>query len=96
MAYATTISKWGNSEAVRIPRELLRSVGLREGDKVNISVAAQGGIHIAPECRKHRRVKPDPSVTYETLFGGFNPAFVSQGKPWGDEDLVGAEWEAWS
>ncbi len=96
MAYATTVSKWGNSEAVRIPRDLLRAVGLSEGDMVKVSATSHGNIQITPERREHRRVKPDPSITYETLFEGYAPSGVLQEKSWGNDDMVGSEWKAWS
>ncbi len=96
MVHATTVSKWGNSEAVRIPRDILRAIGLRAGDKVKMSTTPQGGIHIMPECKEHRRVKPDPTITYEVLFGGYEPPTSLQGDPWASDDMVCAEWEAWS
>ena len=30
------IAKWGNSLAVRLPAELVRELGLREGDQINL------------------------------------------------------------
>ena len=32
-----TIQKWGNSHAVRLPKNLLDSLGLHENDIVNLS-----------------------------------------------------------
>lgn len=31
------IAKWGNSLAVRLPRRLVRELGLREGDQVSVT-----------------------------------------------------------
>ena len=30
------VSKWGNSLAVRLPAELVRDLGLSEGDRINL------------------------------------------------------------
>ena len=42
-----TISKWGNSLAVRLPIECTRAAGLKEGDSVEASIAATGAITLA-------------------------------------------------
>ena len=42
------ISKWGNSLAVRIPADYVRSIGLKEGDSVQASLTSDGGISIHP------------------------------------------------
>ena len=36
MSYESLISKWGNSQGVRIPKEIVQSLGLVSGDKVKI------------------------------------------------------------
>ena len=36
------IAKWGNSLAVRIPADVAESVGLKEGDEVQMHVAETG------------------------------------------------------
>jgi antitoxin MazE len=47
-----TISKWGNSLAVRIPAAFADSAGLKEGTEVEIKV--QSGRLIVAPIRKHR------------------------------------------
>ena len=42
------ISKWGNSLAVRIPAGYVRSIGIKEGDRVQASLTSDGGISIHP------------------------------------------------
>lgn len=42
------ISKWGNSLAMRIPSDLARRFGLREGDRVQAQVTSDGGLAIRP------------------------------------------------
>ena len=39
MPNESTISKWGNSLAVRLPRSVVDALGLKEGDSVEIHVA---------------------------------------------------------
>ena len=38
----TTISKWGNSQGVRIPNDILKSIGYSTGDKVIVTVTESG------------------------------------------------------
>ncbi len=40
------IARWGNSLALRIPADYARWVGLKEGDKVEARLTADGGIAI--------------------------------------------------
>ena len=36
------VAKWGNSLAIRLPASLVRELGLKEGDDVNVHSDAQG------------------------------------------------------
>lgn len=51
----TTIQKWGNSNAVRIPKALLEMVELCENDKVKIEVQ-NGNLLIIP-IKKHKTLQ---------------------------------------
>ena len=42
------IAKWGNSLAVRIPADYVRSIGIKEGDSVQASLTSDGGLIIHP------------------------------------------------
>lgn len=42
------ISKWGNSLAMRIPAEVARRFGLRDGDSVQAQITADGSLSICP------------------------------------------------
>ena len=42
------IAKWGNSLAMRLPADLVRRFGLREGDSVQARLTADGGLTIRP------------------------------------------------
>jgi antitoxin MazE len=34
----TRIAKWGNSSAIRLPKAMLKELGLKQGETVNVSV----------------------------------------------------------
>lgn len=95
VAQKTKVASWGNSEAVRIPKGLLRSAGLASGDEVNVSVNERGNIEIMPEAKAHRRVRAARGVTYESLFDGYTGgAALGEACDWPDV-MVGAEKRSW-
>jgi antitoxin MazE len=49
----TTVSKWGNSLAIRIPLAVARQAGLGEGDAVALALDGAGGIVLRPTRRKY-------------------------------------------
>ena len=51
----TTIQKWGNSQAVRIPKAALEMAELSENDKVEIKVQ-DGNLVIIP-VKKHKKLE---------------------------------------
>ena len=51
----TQIKKWGNSNAVRIPKELLDTLGLKENDKIEIRI--ENGKLIIEPIYKHRSLE---------------------------------------
>ncbi|MDR1990877.1 MAG: AbrB/MazE/SpoVT family DNA-binding domain-containing protein [Acidobacteriaceae bacterium] len=42
------IAKWGNSLAMRLPADLVRRFGLRDGDRVKAQLTAVGALVIQP------------------------------------------------
>ena len=42
------VSKWGNSLALRIPSEIVRRLGLREGATVQAQITVDGTLSIRP------------------------------------------------
>ena len=42
------LAKWGNSLALRIPAEVVRSIGIKEGDSVEACLTVDGGLSIRP------------------------------------------------
>lgn len=94
---ATAIAAWGNSDAIRVPRSILKLAGLKRGDAVTLSVNESGNIEIAPVRREHRRVAPAKGVTFESLTAGFGGDIPSADSYWPEAtEPVGAEREAWS
>jgi antitoxin MazE len=50
----TQLAKWGNSVAVRIPKRVVGSARLREGDEVTLAVGKGGVIVMRPAPRKYQ------------------------------------------
>ena len=89
-------STWGNSEAIRLPKSLLRLAHLGKGDKVNLFINSEGHIEIAPMEEIHRHVEPMKGVTFESLFRSYAPKSDSQNNdPWNGLPAMGAERELW-
>ena len=44
----TTVSRWGNSLAVRIPKGILERSRVREGDSLELNVSEDGGLVLRP------------------------------------------------
>jgi antitoxin MazE len=42
------VSKWGNSLAMRIPSEVVKRLGLRDGDSVDAQLSVDGALTIRP------------------------------------------------
>jgi len=77
----STIKKWGNSAAVRIPRQVLDQANLTEGTDVEIILAKEGEITL-------RAVRKRKSI--QELFADYDGGFfqteeVDWGKPQGNE-----------
>jgi antitoxin MazE len=53
MPNQSTISKWGNSLAVRIPLAIAKQANLGEGDGVELTLGRDGGIVVRPARRKY-------------------------------------------
>jgi antitoxin MazE len=63
----TTVQRWGNSNAIRLPKSILESVRLAENDQVEI-IAEDGLIRIQP-------VRRTPA-SLEELFAGYAGSYV--------------------
>ena len=77
----STIKRWGNSAAVRIPRQVLDQANLEEGVDVEIVIEKEGEI-------KLRAIRKRESI--EEIFAGYDGGFfqteeIDWGKPQGNE-----------
>jgi antitoxin MazE len=54
IAKKSQLAKWGNSLAVRLPRQIIETARLREGDPLNLSVGKDGAVIIRPARQKYR------------------------------------------
>jgi antitoxin MazE len=45
------VAKWGNALAIRLPITVVRELGLKEGDQVDIRVSGEGALVVAGEPR---------------------------------------------
>ncbi|WP_084052957.1 AbrB/MazE/SpoVT family DNA-binding domain-containing protein [Desulfonispora thiosulfatigenes] len=77
----STIQKWGNSQAVRIPKYILEMTGLNENDQVELKV--QEGIMVLIPVKKHKTLKERIS----NYTGDYKCAEWDTGKPQGEEVL---------
>ena len=79
MATTQKVRKWGNSLAVRIPREAAERAGLRGGDSVAVS-ASSGKLTLA---RKPKRLSIDDLLDRMTPEN--QPEVIDWGPPVGKE-----------
>lgn len=61
------IAKWGNSLAMRLPADLARRFGLREGDSVEVQLTADGALTIRPAKWSRRAFAAELAQARETL-----------------------------
>lgn len=74
----TTVSKWGNSAAVRLPRDLLERGGLAINDEVEIEQSSDGLLI--------RRVRPAPVYDLAELVEGITEENRHAEVPWGQPE----------
>jgi antitoxin MazE len=67
------IAKWGNSQGVRLPKEVLKQAHLREGDELTVRVE-NGRIALEPAA---------PEITLEKLVAGITPRNRHREQDWG-------------
>jgi antitoxin MazE len=79
----TTIQKWGNSQAVRLPKSILETLFLQENDPVEI-ITENDSIIIKKATRK-RRAKKSLEERFENYTGDYQCEEYNWGKPMGKE-----------
>ena len=77
----TTIKRWGNSAAVRLPRSILSQANLEEGTDVEILFSKEGEITLRA-VRKRQRIQ-ELFADYDE--GTFQTGEIDWGKPEGEE-----------
>ncbi len=75
----TTIQKWGNSQAVRLPRAILEMAEIHENDRVKIKV--ENGMIIINPVKKHKTLE-ERLAGYK---GDYQCSEWNTGKPLGKE-----------
>lgn len=90
---ATTLARWGNSAAIRVPKSVLDDTGLSLGDELQVEAMGAGVFMVKSSKASHRKVKPE-AVTFSSLFSGWS-GVVPKASEYVDDGLVGAELEAW-
>jgi antitoxin component of MazEF toxin-antitoxin module len=90
---STALATWGNSIAMRIPKDVLAAARLSGGDVVDVRINERGNIEVVPtvSCRtgvrRHR-------VNFDEMFRDYQGGRRGFDDPWGDDGLAGAEKEA--
>jgi antitoxin MazE len=51
------VSKWGNSLAIRIPKDVAEALGLKEGDEIEVSAAEPRGVGISRKRSREELLK---------------------------------------
>jgi antitoxin MazE len=51
------VSKWGNSLAVRLPAAVVDTLGLKEGDEIEITVAGKRDFRVARDQSKEKALE---------------------------------------
>ena len=67
MSISLQIAKWGNSLAMRLPADLVRRFGLREGDTVEAQLTADGALTIRPAGWSRRAFAAELAEAREAL-----------------------------
>ncbi|MDR1014550.1 MAG: AbrB/MazE/SpoVT family DNA-binding domain-containing protein [Coriobacteriales bacterium] len=72
-----TLAKWGNGQGILIPKTFCEAIGLKPGDKVDLSLGDQ-----------EITLKPEQNYTLEALMKGYDgpkPQEYDWGAPMGKE-----------
>ena len=79
----TTIQKWGNSQAIRIPKPILEELFLAENDAVEL-VAVNNSLVIS-KVNRVRRAKKSLEERFENYTGDYQCSEYDWSKPTGRE-----------
>ena len=59
------VSKWGNSLAVRLPAALVKKLGLKEGDEIEVVPQGKKKIEISPDEQRRKALERMRSLRFE-------------------------------
>lgn len=78
------IARWGNSLAVRLPADIVRDLGFREGQIVELT-SHKPNLEIAPQPGERRRVNGIPVYTLAELLADMKPGDEPETLDWGPD-----------
>lgn len=84
----TTLGRWGNSNAVRVPAEVCEWLGIRPGSRAEIDVDAKNSALIIRFGRGGKRYSRSKRMSMEEFAAGWDGG--KTGEEWGGPD-TGAE-----
>lgn len=61
------VAKWGNSLALRIPAEYVRTFGIKEGDRVEVRLTVDGGLNIRPAAWNRKAFSRNLAAAREAM-----------------------------
>jgi antitoxin MazE len=67
-----TLSKWGNSSAVRIPNQILKQLNLEDGAELQIVMTSENEILLRPTAKPEETIE-SLRVHLQTLLDQFKP-----------------------
>lgn len=71
----TQLSRWGNSLAVRIPKDVANAAELKEGDDIELNVEGRGAVKLQ---------KPEKKLTLRELVEGITSENVHGETDWSE------------
>jgi antitoxin MazE len=77
----TSVQKWGNSLAVRIPRNITNDTKVFEGSRVNIMVE-NGNIILSPETNEYSLKELLKKITNESIHSEISTGEAVGGEVW--------------
>jgi antitoxin MazE len=77
----TTVQKWGNSLAIRIPKNITRDTRLSEGSDLNILVE-NGNIILSPSAKEYSLSEILKHVTNENIHSEVSTGDQTGGEIW--------------
>ena len=61
------VAKWGNSLALRIPADVVRSIGIKEGDSLEACLTMDGGLTIRPASWNRKAFAQELATAREAM-----------------------------